>query len=550
MILLPHLVAGALAAGVVSAFTGNTTGYINDMFDTSMSFLDQIYDPSAGYLWYFYYPLAAGKHETRSSVWYAAGLLRRNQGDDVDNAVRIITNVIGDQKNNVTDQWFGDYTKYPEEPTVGTEWYPELIYNSWDPNWRGFIGTTLIVIYEEYGHLLPSSAKSLIVESLRNESIGDSYRVGGVDGDNMYPAYSNPSIMRALATGWTGMKLNDSNMTTAGEAYAQDVLDLFDLNNTLSEFNSATYCGVSLYALTLWAKYMPQSSVMGANGARMIREIWTSVGELYNANLRNIAGPWDRTYGFDMNLYIGIMNAYVWSLVGQDRAPGINTVSHGSTPAWATTHADDFQIAPLLAAIMPYHHTLVPEDVVEKLTAFPGEHTYTTAAYAPPYDRVRRNVTAWLSENLTIGAESFDQSVVGGFSINQQQWAPAVAQWMRSDGTVGWFSYWATEDAMQVEVSPYRLSLTYPRGNQSSVFTFIVVSNPLGQKRDVLDWDDVMGLNVNVSGTVDLEHQVAFCGLLGGACEIDHSWEFWNFTYVMSAGSTETPSITLELELA
>ncbi|KUI59694.1 hypothetical protein VP1G_06959 [Cytospora mali] len=549
MVLLSPIVAGALALGGVSAFTGNTTGYINDMFDTSMSFLDQIYDPTAGYLWYFYYPLAAGKHETRSTVWYAAGLLRRNQGEDVDNAVKIITSVIGDQKTNVSDQWFGDYTKYPEEPTVGTAWYPESIYNSWDPNWRGFIGTTLIVIYEEYGHLLPTPVKSLIVESLRNESIGDSYRVGGVDGDNLYPAYSNPSLMRAVATGWTGKKLNDSNMTAAGEYYAQQVLGLFDLNNTLSEFNSGTYCGVSLYALTLWAKYMPASSIMGANGARMIKDIWTSVGEMYNANLRNTAGPWDRTYGFDMNLYIGIMNAYIWSLVGADKAPGINTVSHGVTPAWATTHADDFQIAPVLAAIMPYHHTLVPDDVVEKLAVFPGEHTYTTAAYAPPYDLTRRNVTTWLSENLTIGAESFDQTVVGGFSINQQQWAPAVAQWMRSDGSIGWFSYWATEEAMQVDVSPYRLGLTYPKGNESSVFTFIVGSNPLGQKRDVLDWDDVMGLNVNVSGTVGLEHQVAFCGLLGGACDIDHEWEFWNFTYFMPAGSTETPSIVLELEL-
>lgn len=122
------VVLGALAAGVASAVTvANTTDYINEVFDTSMEYLDQIYDPTAGYLWYTYYPFAAGKHETRSTVWYAAGLLRRNQGDDVDRAVRIITSVIGDQKKNVSDQWFGDYTKYPEEPTVGTAWYPESV---------------------------------------------------------------------------------------------------------------------------------------------------------------------------------------------------------------------------------------------------------------------------------------------------------------------------------------------------------------------------------------------------------------------------------------
>ncbi|KAH8771030.1 hypothetical protein F5883DRAFT_492899 [Diaporthe sp. PMI_573] len=554
MLWLRAILGGALAVSGASAFTGDTTAYIDDLFDQSMSFLDQIYDPNAGYLWYFYYPLAAGKHETRSTVWYAAGLLRRNEGEDVDNAVKIITNVIGDQQKNVSAQWFGDYTKYPEEPTVGSAWYPENIYNSWDPNWRGFIGTTLIVIYEEYGDLLPEQTRTLILESMRNNTIGDSYRVGGVDGDNLYPAYSNPAIMRAVASGWTGRKLNDSNMTDAGELYAREVLDLFDRNGTLSEFNSATYAGVSLFALTLWAKYMPgegeDASVMGENGARMIADVWSSIGELYNANLRNVAGPWDRTYGWDMNLYIGILNAYIWSLVGADRAPGINTVSKGGrTPAWATTHADDFEIAPLLSALMPYHHTLIPDEVVEKLAAFPGEHTYAASALSPPWDLAQRNITSWLSENLTIGAESFDQIVVGGASINQEQWAPAVAQWLRADGSIGWFSYWATESAMQVDVQPYRLKLTYPKGNESSIFTFIIGSNPLGQKRDVVEWGDVMGLNVNVSGTVDLSHEVAFCGLAGGSCEPSHGFEFWNFTYVMPAGSTDTPNIVLELEL-
>lgn len=129
----PH---GAHASALLSPTTNttttdvyNTTGYINDLFDSSMSYLDQIYDPAAGYLWFTYYPFAAGKHDTRSSVWYAAGLLRRNggQGGDVDAAVKILTAVIGDQKKNVSEQWFGDYTKYPEEPTVGAAWYPESV---------------------------------------------------------------------------------------------------------------------------------------------------------------------------------------------------------------------------------------------------------------------------------------------------------------------------------------------------------------------------------------------------------------------------------------
>jgi hypothetical protein len=87
---------------------------------------------------------------------------------------------------------YGDYQKYPEEPYVGSLVYAPNIYNSWDPNWRGFIGTTLIIAIEEYEHLLSEATTNLVLESLHNATKGDEYRVGGVDDDNLYPAYSNP----------------------------------------------------------------------------------------------------------------------------------------------------------------------------------------------------------------------------------------------------------------------------------------------------------------------------------------------------------------------
>jgi len=87
---------------------------------------------------------------------------------------------------------YGDYQKEPEEPTVGTAAYPEKIYNSWDPNWRGFIGTCFIVGLEEFGHLITPEVTSLMEKSLFNATKGDEYRVGGVDTDNLYPAYTNP----------------------------------------------------------------------------------------------------------------------------------------------------------------------------------------------------------------------------------------------------------------------------------------------------------------------------------------------------------------------
>jgi len=95
-------------------------------------------------------------------------------------------------------QRYGTYQQEPEEPIVGSTAYPATIYGSWDPNWRSFVGTTFIVALEEFEHLMSANTVSLILESVKNSTIGDYYRVGGVDGDNFYPSYSNPVSLSIL----------------------------------------------------------------------------------------------------------------------------------------------------------------------------------------------------------------------------------------------------------------------------------------------------------------------------------------------------------------
>jgi len=46
------------------------------------------------------------------------------------------------------------------------------MYNSWDPNWRGFIGTTFVVALEEFGHLVPANVTALMEESLFDSTKG------------------------------------------------------------------------------------------------------------------------------------------------------------------------------------------------------------------------------------------------------------------------------------------------------------------------------------------------------------------------------------------
>jgi hypothetical protein len=91
-------------------FICNATAYhewqsnAKDLLTKSMNWMDTLYDPPAGYM--FNAVEGALTHETRSSSWYAAGLLARNDGDDKEQAAKIIRNIIGAQNHNASDQWY------------------------------------------------------------------------------------------------------------------------------------------------------------------------------------------------------------------------------------------------------------------------------------------------------------------------------------------------------------------------------------------------------------------------------------------------------------
>ena len=300
---------------------------------------------------------------------------------------------------------------------------------------------------------------------------------------------------------------------------------------------------------------MPESSIMKQNGARMVGDIWTAFGDFYNAKLRNLAGPWDRSYGYDMNRYVAIMSLYIWSLVGREHVFS----GAGTQDPWLLTHADDGEFIPIVATLSEFHSTLVPDGILDRLRTFPANSSRTVSrqAYTPPFDLEVRNITTWLSPDLQIGGDSYNQTVVGGASKDSSSFSPAIAHWLRNataqqDESVGYISLHPSEMSMQARVAPNQLNLTYPAGDASSVFTFVVSSNPLGSsRRDVTGLADIDGINITVGAgsTVNPVPEVAFCGLVGGTCSLIHNFEFWNLTFTMPANSTALPQLNLQIEL-
>jgi hypothetical protein len=101
----------------------------------------------------------------------------------------------------------------------------------------------------------------------------------------------------------------------------------------------------------------------------------------------------------------------------------------------------DYAWAPLFAALDKTHQKLIPKKTLRKLSKFQGEHPFTGSAYYPPFDTASRNITTWLSEDLTIGAESYDEIVIGGPSQSQESFNPAVVQW-NTGNEISFISVW------------------------------------------------------------------------------------------------------------
>jgi hypothetical protein len=206
-----------------------------------------------------------------------------------------------------------------------------------------------------------------------------------------------------------------------------------------------------------------------------------------------------------------------------------------------------------MAILGPFHSTLVPDTVIKALTTFRGEHTFKSSTFSPPFDVYARNITAWLSDSISIGAESFNETVIGGPATSTSSFRPALIQWDtagrngKEGNGVGWIAWHATEPAMTAVAGPGTLNLIYPHGTGASIFTILV--SPFKAKKNVKTWADILGLTVKISGTVDSTYALSYAGGYGGADSPINDFEFWNFTYSMPVGSKAKPSLIFEVEL-
>jgi hypothetical protein len=384
----------------------------SEIFLTSMKWGDQFWDSQTGLARAPVSVAAAYSHPlhfmVRESSWYALGLLLRDQPGDRDRAAQTLRAVLKEQYHEPGRPWDGTFRSTPEEPEPGAN---AQMGDDFDPNWREFIGTTFSIILNEYPDRIPSDVARDMLGSVNSAVEGE------IKEGRLQPTSTNIALMYGYLWNYAAVHNHRPDWVAPSTQWMETVYKLFKQHDAFAEYNSPTYAGVDLYALALWRDY--GSTPRERNiGSEMEASLWRALADFYNPNLRNISGPYDRSYGMDMQSYVSLVGLWLRTDLDEDKAP----LPKFDPPV---DHVGDLWLVPAITVI----DTRIPSDAMKSFRGFQGEH------------QIRRQIThqriatAWIGKDVIYGGEITGHTVgVSGDS----QFHPVTIQWQTPDSKIGW----------------------------------------------------------------------------------------------------------------
>ncbi len=383
-----------------------------ELLSASMRFSDTYWDDAADLL-RSPAPGETGRHRTRESSWYALGLFMRHQPGDDARAVRILRQIIASQYTAPGQPWDGTFRRAPEEPTPSAG---AQLWRDYDPNWREFIGITFALILTEYESRLPADLPPLLLDSVRRAVEGE------LTQGRAEPYHTNIALLHGFLLGWAGQRLGKTEWVAQSVTWAEKIRAEFAVNETFDEYNSPTYYGVDLYGLALWRRYGITEKIRRW-GAEMEAGLWRDIGRFYNADLKNLCGPFDRGYGLDMRHYVSLTGVWMGLALPAKLTPLPD-------PAGPMDHAHDFVVAPAYVLL----GAQIPADVLAGFREFQGERALRRVI-AP-----ERTATAWISRDLMLGGELTQHTREAGPETRYGQFIPATGHWRIGTNDVGAFA--------------------------------------------------------------------------------------------------------------
>ncbi len=211
-------------------------------------------------------------HHARASLDYALLLVRRGE---LDRAVAIVEAVLPLQVTDPTDEHFGIWPWYLEEPPH------EMKPADW--NWADFCGLRLAEIDHD-ADILP--------ESLRHR-VRDAVVMAGwsIFRRNVGPTYTNIALKGAVVTGYAGEALGQDELLRYARRRIRNMVDF----NEFSEYNSPAYALISLDVCERALNLLDDAS-MRADWRTVHRRLWEMIAKHFHAPTMQWAGPHSRAY--------------------------------------------------------------------------------------------------------------------------------------------------------------------------------------------------------------------------------------------------------------
>ena len=441
------------------------------IFDAAMQSMDAAWDPEARLVRTptdFSEHADTGpraRHMVRETSNYALGLLMRDGPGDRARAADALNAVLKEQFLDPSKPWYGTFRRTPEEPDpAGSN---AVMWIDYDPNWRVFIGTTFELILIEYPDRIPSDL------ALRMYKAIDTAIAGEMKHGRLKPSYSNIALMYGALWDFAATHNNNAEWKQQSAAWVREVARLYHLYNAFDEYNSPTYYGVDLFGLALWRSY-GSTADMRAAGASIEARLWNDIADFYHPGLRNIAGPYDRSYGMDMETYVAYGGLWIRALLPPDKAPF-------PVPDAQTDHLADLWFAPQVALL----GANPPAAALAKLKTFSGEHAVARQITED------RSATAWIGNKVILGGES---TKLTRDAPPDTQFHPATAQWRTPSGSIGWFYVWQSPK-INAKVNHTAMTITADG-------TVIIRLKAAGTRREDITADKwtLPGLTVTIEG--------------------------------------------------